>query len=190
MKSQGFFETPQDIMEELMGVQSPVHSLPYRITFPIYINQSSFYFSMGIPRRSRQEAESVEGRLEFYHYLRLNFDPSNVDISEEEFTLLEKFVKDHIDVIREGEDKGLLLGFATYVIGSGDRIRLHDLIEKLYYGSGAGKSGQYFRKNNPISSADFSEEEYLSILRKDPFFLEELEKNQAGYDFLKTQITL
>ena len=142
---------------------------------------------MGFPKRYQHEAESVEGRIEFYHYLKLNYTKTNIDISEQEFSLLKDFVKDNIDLIRDGEQKGLQLYFATYVIGSGDRIRIEDFVREICHGSRAGPSGEYFRKSvhNP---EDYSEEEYFALLCKEPYYLEHLTRLQSGCDYLKARI--
>lgn len=158
---------------------------------------------MGFPRRSQQEMESVEGKMELYHCMRLDYATTNIGISEEEYALLEVFVKDNIDVIREGEKKGFVLFLATYIIGSGDRIGIEDLQRELDYGSRAGKSGEYWIKHarqwmedgfdittNPYGlSSDFSEEEYLALLYKEPYYLEGLRSLQTGYDYLKARIS-
>ena len=153
--------------------------------------------------------DSVEGRIKRYSYARKHhYIGEAIEISDEEFTLLEDFIKIHIDLIRECRDKGFDTSIAVYVIGSGDRIKLRDLVENHFYGSGIGPSGEYFRKLavsrvyrsslegdnssdfSEYEGPDFSEEEYLSILREDPFFLEDLEKRQIGYDYLKSQLEL
>ena len=163
---------------------------------------------MGLSR-SPEWFDSVEGRIESYSYARKrHYIGEAIEISDEEFTLLEDFIKIHIDLIRECQDKGFHTSLAVYVIGSGDRIKLRDLEENHFYGSRIGPSGEYFRRKTKgirlyspegdnssdfsevDDGPDFSEEEYLSILREDPFFLENLEKGQIGYDYLKSQLEL
>ena len=152
-------------------------------------------------RRSPQETESVEGMIEFFRRMRLNLVTTKAEISEEGLALLETFVKDHIDVIRNALSKEIDIWYSTYIIGSGDRLRLNDVVEEMAYGSRAGKSGEYWIKYRFDRSApwpnpgedntgpDFSEEEYRALLREDYFYQEHLESAQVGYDYLKSQIT-
>ena len=130
------------------------------------------------------DQRSASGWIRFYRWVKEDYG----NISEAELAKLEQFVHDNFDVILQGQDERKNTLYAGYIIGSGDRIRIEDFARDISYGSGAGPSGEYFRKL-VHSPEDYSEEEYLSLLCEEPYYLETLEDTQIGYDYLKARVS-
>ena len=126
------------------------------------------------------EERSASGWIRYYRWIKQDL----YSISEAELAKLEQFVHDNFDVMLQGLDENKNTLSAGYIIGSGDRIRIEDFAREISYGSRAGPSGEYFRK---LGSEDYSEEEYFSLLCKEPYYLETLKDLQIGYDYLKAR---
>ena len=130
------------------------------------------------------EERSASGWIRFYRWIKQDYD----NISEAELAKLEQFVHDNFDVMLQGHDEKTDTLNAGYIIGSGDRLRMEEFAREICYGSRAGPSGEYFRKL-VHSPEDYSEEEYFSLLCKEPYYLETLKTMQNGYDYLKASVS-